>query len=382
MRLLQNIIILSLFLTAGESHAQPTDTLVDVGTHKLHFRIIKGNGTPILFESGAGDDGSVWDTLIKPLTQITGTTLITYDRAGCGKSTIDNVPADSLKHGILDDFADLETALEKLGYNKQIMLVSHSYGGYYSTLYSVKHPDLVKSIVLIDVNLNFYDKLTAIDSADGEEQANETKASHNWWLYYASVNFPHTAKLMSTLTIPKSIPVVLFTSGIPPFDDSADVEHWKTCHTNFVARHPLSIGLTAYGCGHYIWRDNPGLITCTIARSYAEISDDKQKSIIDKRALDYAIQVSSTSITDDHSEYSLNNWAYMLLEKGEIDKALEIFKLNVTLHPDSWNAYDSYGETLLKKHQTEEAIKMYKKSVELNPNSENGKKVLEELQQK
>ncbi len=46
--------------------------------------------------------------------------------------------------------------------------------------------------------------------------------------------------------------------------------------------------------------------------------------------------------------------------KGQIKNALEIFKLNVYLFPNSWNAYDSYGEVLLKDNNKEEAIKMYK----------------------
>jgi len=232
---------------------------------------------------------------------------------------------------------------------------------------------------LIDVNLNFFDKLRKIDTIELAEQAKETKASHDWWLYYASVNFSQTAKLMSTMTIPQSIPVVLFTSGIPPFDNKVDIEHWRSCHKNFVATHPMSTGITAYGCAHYMWRDNPGLITCTIARSYAGTLDETKKSMVNKRALDYAINTSSGMVAADHSENSLNNWGYILLGRGDTAKALEMFKLIVTLYPDSWNAYDSYGETLLANKQKEEAIKMYKRSLELNPNSENGKKVLKEL---
>ncbi len=382
MKLLLNVFLISLLLYVQESKSQTIDTLVNVGNHSLHFRITKGQGMPILFESGAGDDGSRWDTLIKPISEIIGATLITYDRAGCGKSTIDTLPADSMKHGILDEFADLENALKKLGYDKQIMLVSHSYGGYYSTLYSVKHPDLVKSIVLIDVNLNFYDKLTKKDTIEGEEAAKESKASHDWWQYYTAVNFPKTSKLMSTMTIPQSIPVVLFTSGVPPQDDTADMERWRECHKKFVANRHKSIEITAHGCGHYIWGDNPGLIICTVARSYAETCDDDKKSKIDKRALDYAINASSTMVEADHSEYSLNNWGYMLLARGNYAKALEMFKLLVTLYPSSWNAYDSYGDALLQSNQKGEAIKMYQKSVELNPKNENGKKVLAELLKK
>ena len=55
------------------------DTLVDVGGYNIHFNIIKGKGIPILFESGAGDDGTIWKNILKPIQEITGTTLITYE---------------------------------------------------------------------------------------------------------------------------------------------------------------------------------------------------------------------------------------------------------------------------------------------------------------
>ncbi|HKG08352.1 MAG TPA: alpha/beta hydrolase [Pedobacter sp.] len=69
--------------------AQEIDTLIDVGGYKLHFHVIKGKGTPILFESGGGDDASIWNALLPNIHKKLGATLITYDRAGFGKSTID-----------------------------------------------------------------------------------------------------------------------------------------------------------------------------------------------------------------------------------------------------------------------------------------------------
>ena len=60
-----NRIILLLFcLTVYNfGQAQTIDTLINVGNHKLHFNIIKGKGTPFLFEAGNGDDGSVWQSI-------------------------------------------------------------------------------------------------------------------------------------------------------------------------------------------------------------------------------------------------------------------------------------------------------------------------------
>jgi hypothetical protein len=61
--------------------AQTIDTSVDVGGHSLHFHIIKGKGTPILFEAGNGDEGSIGQPILDNIYQSTHATLITYDRA-------------------------------------------------------------------------------------------------------------------------------------------------------------------------------------------------------------------------------------------------------------------------------------------------------------
>ncbi|WP_281232779.1 beta-lactamase family protein [Flavobacterium gelatinilyticum] len=79
------------------------------------------------------------------------------------------------------------------------------------------------------------------------------------------------------------------------------------------------------------------------------------------------------------NEFELNEWAYRMMAKGQNKEALEIFKLNVYLFPESWNVYDSYGEILAKTGDTKQAVLMYQKSVTLNPDNENAKKVLEKL---
>lgn len=283
---------------------------------------------------------------------------------------------------MLNSILDLETGLKKLGYNKQIMLVSHSFGGYFSTLYSVRNPNLVKSIVLIDVNHNFMDKFVESDLKKQERLIPEWK-KNKLGLYYMASNIRETVKMMSEISIPQNIPVVDLVSGIQSFKETEKIEYWKECHKKFVESHPKSIGITAFECGHGIWFDNPSLVITTIAKSYAETLNEKQKTEVYERALNYAISSSNNvkkeNSTYIHSEDNLNNLGYEYLNKNENEKALEIFKLNVLLNPSSGNAYDSYGEVLLKMNKKEEAIIMYKKSIELNPENKNGKRVLDEL---
>ena len=81
----------------------------------------------------------------------------------------------------------------------------------------------------------------------------------------------------------------------------------------------------------------------------------------------------------DFSERELNRLGYLLLRQERIEDAILVFKENVTIHPDSWNVYDSLGEAYLKNLETEKAIRFYEKSLSLNPGNENARKVLERI---
>ncbi len=72
---------------------------------------------------------------------------------------------------------------------------------------------------------------------------------------------------------------------------------------------------------------------------------------------------------------------YHFPEVRRYKDALEVFRLNTELFPNSWNVYDSYGEILMTLGRKEEAIRMYRRSIELNPQNEGGRKMLKKLQE-
>ncbi|PWN62624.1 serine hydrolase domain-containing protein [Chryseobacterium viscerum] len=71
------------------------------------------------------------------------------------------------------------------------------------------------------------------------------------------------------------------------------------------------------------------------------------------------------------SEEEVNTWGYQLMGRNLKDKALQVFKLNTILFPNSSNVYDSYGEILDGLGYQKEAIINYKKSLQLNPGNTN-----------
>lgn len=85
-------------------------------------------------------------------------------------------------------------------------------------------------------------------------------------------------------------------------------------------------------------------------------------------------------IRGDISEESMNNTGYQLLSLNKPADAIRILQLNVQLHPQSWNVYDSLGEALMKNGEKELAIQNYTKSLDLNPKNSNATQMLKKLQ--
>ncbi|UOQ77586.1 alpha/beta hydrolase [Hymenobacter sp. 5516J-16] len=324
-------------LVPQRGHAQTVDTLVDVGGYRLHFHIVKGQGTPILFEAGGGDDARVWEQLLKPLAQVTGTTLITYDRAGFGKSEVSR-EADDTQHGILSGMQGLETGLKKLGYGKEIMLVAHSYGGWYSSLYAARHPKQVKAVVLLDAMLPCFatDDFLAGMMRDMQADIAKNKTEHRG-RYYQTLNYPATVQAVRNAPFPASVPVMDVVAEQFFIPNPTEAARWKACHQQFAAAQPNRELLTAYGCGHYLFHENPALAVSAIAKAYAATRGPQQRADLLQRSLRYSVEATNELKKREtdyrHSESDLNSWGYTLLRQGEIQKALEVFKLNTVLYP-------------------------------------------------
>jgi len=79
------------------------------------------------------------------------------------------------------------------------------------------------------------------------------------------------------------------------------------------------------------------------------------------------------------SENDFNTLGYNLVTRGMNDAAIEVFKMNVEMNPQSANVYDSLAEAYMKSGNNEKAILYYRKVLELDPDNENAKAMLEKL---
>lgn len=371
---------LAFFSLSFTIHSQTIDTLVNVGGFNMHLNIIKGEGTPILFEAGGGDDSSVWAPILERIHQVTGTTLITYDRTGFGQSELNpNLKSDS-DFGIENGIKELETALAKLGYNNEIILVSHSYGGLYNLLYANKHQKKVKSIVLIDATLSDFWNEDFLAMRDMFVDINTIPKGTGD--YYLNFNYNEIMRSLKNTKFPNNIPVTnIFPDKSAPVYPVEYSKRWKKVHVDLGIQNNNVTNIIAENSSHAVFSDNPALVINAIVKAYSETLDKNQQNIVLQKALDNAIELSIETKINNRSEHDLNMLGYSFLQTQELDKALDVFKTTILLFPESANAYDSYGEALLMADKKTEAIEMYEKSIVLNPNNEHGKEVLLKLKE-
>ncbi|MBB1285594.1 serine hydrolase [Flavisolibacter sp. BT320] len=79
------------------------------------------------------------------------------------------------------------------------------------------------------------------------------------------------------------------------------------------------------------------------------------------------------------TEAEVNSWGYQLLGQKRMEDALEIFKLNGYLYPESANTYDSLGEIYAEMGESALAIHCFEQSLKRNPQNKKAGQQIQKL---
>jgi alpha-beta hydrolase superfamily lysophospholipase len=115
---------------------------VQVDNFKIYTKIFQGKKLQpvIIMEAGYGDYSKTWDHIAEGLTEYG--TVLTYDRAGLGKS--DN----SSKRRISSEMVkDLRDCLKQLQLSPPYIFIGHSFGGINARLFTDFYPEDMLGIV-------------------------------------------------------------------------------------------------------------------------------------------------------------------------------------------------------------------------------------------
>ena len=257
MKIFHILLFLSVFLPLT-TRAQTIDTLLTIeGGYQLHFNVIKGKNAPVLFETGAGNNGDIWKKITRKIAKATGASIITYDRLAYSEN------ATFSPIGFAKEIEALENGLQQLGFEDQkIMLVSHSMGGMYNSYFASRHPNEVKSAVFIDISTPcawaYY--FNDPDFFKGKDD----RIAHDIKTMMDSVNHH---------PMPLHIPVLDIVAEKQLDDngkiDTVNAKIWFDCHNEFVALSPQRKLLMAIGSRHYVFLEKKKMVIKAIIDQYS-----------------------------------------------------------------------------------------------------------------
>ena len=144
------ILVTCLGLGGGAGFARAADAppalevkVVRAGNVELHY-VELGNGVPVIFVHGSVDDYRAFESQLEPLSQ--RYRAISYSRR-YNFPNVASVPSGS--HSALVEADDLASLIKALGAHPA-HVVGHSYGAYTALILAMKHPELVRSLVLAE----------------------------------------------------------------------------------------------------------------------------------------------------------------------------------------------------------------------------------------
>jgi len=81
-------------------------------------------------------------------------------------------------------------------------------------------------------------------------------------------------------------------------------------------------------------------------------------------------------------ESRINRLGYQFINKNNFDSAIEVFKINVVLYPNSSNVFDSLGEAYLLKKDSVNAETNFRNALSINPENKSAKRFLNKITRK
>ena len=240
----------------SDSKAKLNESRISLTTHSLTaFTAISNTKYLIVFETGLGDDHTVW-TQKDIAGQISEKSdVLLYDRAGYGKSEKGSTPRNINKLT-----TELEVVINASGNGRKVILVAHSLGGMIVRDYAVKNPDKVAAILFVDPSHEAYNKPTqeiedmiydSFKHANGVDFGGTMEARE----------LIEDSEYMAKISALPNIPVVVISSmKTDETHSEADRLLWYNAHEL------LNTGVSDFNhinttvSGHYIMTEEPDLI--------------------------------------------------------------------------------------------------------------------------
>lgn len=201
------------------SPAEPTplrveDSLVTAGPLQLAFHVVPG-GEPALLLEAADGDSAAWGTLPDQLATATGCRVISYDRAGFGKS-----PYPAVAFTVDDEVAAIRAGVHRVGATK-VVPIAAAYGALIDLAYAQAHPEDVAGMVLVDPLTTDFIEAVGLPAllptmpVPAEPATDQERAAVR-----VATSLPALVQKLHGVRWPAKLPVVVVSAEAPRYADA------------------------------------------------------------------------------------------------------------------------------------------------------------------
>jgi pimeloyl-ACP methyl ester carboxylesterase len=250
--------LLAVTTAAAAPAAQTSDKMIDVGGASLHFRVTPGCSPTIVLEAGGSLDSSEWSKIQPKLHAATGSAVVSYDRAGFGRS---DLPDGT--YGIDQQVTWLRQGLRKTHVPDDVVLVGHSYGALLVQLFAHRFPQMTKGVVLLDPQT-----VVTVDLIGGPSAVPFQMPTSPPKLVAAEKrkvdSFPADLNVVRQAPFPNTMPITVVAAGVRWLPTEELNKAFEAGRQSIVTGFPNRHLVVAEGSGHMISEDRPDMVLSTI----------------------------------------------------------------------------------------------------------------------
>lgn len=233
---------------------------IELKAHKLAtYSVIKNTKYLIVFESGLGNDSSVWRQTKVAEKAASKSDVLLYERAGYGKSTMNIEPRNITALSL-----DLENVINKYANGRKVILVGHSLGGMIIRDYAIRHPNETAAILFIDPAHEMYNQPTQKEEDDIYNACKKYSGEKSGASLEAR-ELIEDSQYMSTLPNLPNVPVIVITSmKNENGKGDTDKKLWYEAHEKLKEGVSDFTHMTTTKSGHYIMIFEPQLVLTAV----------------------------------------------------------------------------------------------------------------------
>lgn len=225
---------------------------IQVDDFKMYSKVFQGKKLQpvIIMEAGYGDYSKAWDHIAEGLTEYG--TVLTYDRAGLGKS------GNSSKRRISSEMIkELRSCLEKLQLKPPYIFIGHSFGGINARLFTTFYPENMMGVVLVDSTPeNYKEAFLPIMSPEFQEAYYKQfahESSYEEFMFSLGEADKHCQSM-------RNIPLIVLAAGKKAFYLQEAQMKWLQLQEELLRLSSNNKFVIAEQSGHYIQKDEPHYI--------------------------------------------------------------------------------------------------------------------------